>query len=137
MCGWGVACLEQHSYRSAYSTQESFGCDCIGSFGEVDDAVYTPCVTYDNTASSHSVPNSSQWHPSFSKYRIAPDGALQTSELSDGSPDIDDEMIGENNEDIGVDEYWDDDEDVEVGESEDHETSELESETSKSALFYQ
>lgn len=104
----------------------------------MDDAIYTPCVTYDNTASSHSVPNSSQWHPGFSKYSIAPENALQTSELSDGSPHTDDEIM-ENNEDIGVDEdeYWDDDEDVEVGESEDHETSEMEPEMSKSVSFYQ
>ena len=129
MCGWGVTCLDPHSYRSAYSIRETFGCDCASSRGELDNATRVPCVTYDNTANSQSVANSSQWHPCFSKYRVVPNESsyqtgLETSNLSEGIANSDNEEMGESNDDLDID--MDEDE---------AEVEGAQSETSKSRLF--
>lgn len=115
----------------------------------MEDTVCTPCVTYDNTASSYSVANSSQSHPTFAKYHMPASAAINSSAVINSSAelltDLDDEGSAENEDYFDPDGIEDEDEDMEaemdedmevqVYESGDDEASEMPFDTSKSRLF--
>ncbi len=95
--GWGVACIDPSFCRLAKGNLEVFGHDVVryyaGRFG----------IEADNSESLQHVPDSSPWHPAYSKYTAVP--SINQSLDSDEESDEDSDVSFSDGEEEAVDEH--------------------------------